>query len=79
MHQVFLSLIIYQLAGFGQLMTLEMLQHLFRSYRVIYEIYLEENLVKMMGPNDTTETLACLINQLKKGRQICNSRRVENF
>ena len=49
-QQVFLSPIMDQLTGLGQVTSLEMLQHIFKSYRLIDEIDLEENLVKIMGP-----------------------------
>ena len=58
---VFLSPLVYQLTGFGQISALVMLQHLFTSYRVIYKINLEENAVNIMGPYDPTQPLACLI------------------
>ena len=58
---VFLSQMVDQLTGFGQVSALTMLQHLFSIYRVIDEIDLEENSVKMMGPYDPAETLAQLI------------------
>ena len=50
-----------------------MLQHLFASYGAIDEIYLEENSVKMMGPYDPAKTLARLIEQLEKGRELSRS------
>ena len=51
-HKLFLSPIMDQLIGFGQMTVLKMLQHLFRSYGGIDEIKLEENVVKMMGEYD---------------------------
>ena len=56
--------------GFGQVMALHMLQHLFSSYGVVDEIDLEEKAVKIMGTYDLAETLARLINQLKKRREF---------
>ena len=53
------------LTGFGQVSVLQMIKHLFTSYREIYKINLKENTVKMMGPYDPAETLARLINQLE--------------
>ena len=46
---VFLSPLVDQLKGFGQVSALTMLQHLLSSYGVIDEIYLEENAVKTVG------------------------------
>ena len=43
---------------------------LFIFYRAIEEIDLEENGVKMMGPYNPAEPLACLIKQLEKGRDF---------
>ena len=54
----------YQLTILGKVTALEMLKHLFSSYREIDEIDFKENSVKMMGPYDSTELLAHLINQL---------------
>ena len=67
---VFLSPLLDQLTGFGQVSALTMLQNLFSSYKTIDEIDLEENSVKMMGPYDPTEPLARLIEQLEKGREF---------
>ena len=58
----------YQLMGFGQVTYPQMLQHLFTSYRVIGEINLEENAVKIMEVYEPAEPLTRLIDQLKKGR-----------
>ena len=58
MEPVFLSLLVDQLTGFGQVSALTMLQHLFYSYGAINKTDLEENTVKMMGPYDPAETLA---------------------
>ena len=49
---VLLSLLVYQLTGFGKLSAHTMLQHLLSGYSKIDEIDLEENFVKMMGPYD---------------------------
>ena len=68
MEPVFLYPLLYQLTRFGQVSALVMIQHLFASYRVIYEIDIEENVVNMMGPYDPTETLSRLIEKLEKGR-----------
>ena len=54
---VFLSSLVEQLTGFGQVSALTMIQHLFSSYVVIYKIDLEENAVKIMGPYDPAEPL----------------------
>ena len=51
-QQVFLSPIMGQLIGFGQVTSLHMLQNIFRSYGAIDKINLEENAVNMMGPYD---------------------------
>ena len=58
-----------QLAGFGQVMDLETMDHIFRAYGEIGEIDMEENDVKMMGPYNPAELLlASLIENLEKGR-----------
>ena len=41
---------------------------MFTYYEAIYEIYLEENKVKMMGPYNPAETITRLIKPLEKGR-----------
>ena len=64
---VFLSPLVDQFTGFGQVSTLTMLQHLFASYGLIGEIDLEESAVKMMGPYNPAEPLSQLIEQLEKG------------
>ena len=61
---VFLFPLVEQLMGFGQVTTLQMLQHLLNSYGEIDEIYIKENVVKMMGTYDPAEPLAQLIQQL---------------
>ena len=58
---VFLSLLMEQLTGFGQVTALQILQRLFTSYREIDEIDFEENAVKMMGTYYPTEPLTCII------------------
>ena len=55
---VFLSLLVDQLTGFGQVSAPTMIQHLVSSYRTIEKIDLEENAVKLMGPYDPAESLA---------------------
>ena len=50
MEIVFLYPIKNELTGFGQVMALGMMNHLFRAYTVINEIDLKENDVRMMGP-----------------------------
>ena len=45
-----------------------MLQHLLNSYGEIDEIYIKENVVKMMGTYDPAEPPDQLIEQLEKGR-----------
>ena len=67
---VFLSPMVDQLTGFGQLSTLTMLQHIFASYGVINKIDLEENALKIMGPYDPAEPLARLIEQLERGENL---------
>ena len=67
---VFLSPLVDQLTGFGQVTSLTMLQHIFSRYGVIDEINLEENAVKMMEPYDPVEPLARLIEQLEKGIEL---------
>ena len=63
-QQVFLSSIMYKLEGFVQLVSLDMLQHIFWSSGEIDESELEGNYVKMMRPYDPLEPLPCLFNQL---------------
>ena len=58
---VFLSPLVDQLTGFGQVSALTMMQHLFSSYGAIDEIDLKENAVKIMGPYKPAENLAQLI------------------
>ena len=47
---VFLSPLVDQLTGFGQVSALTILQHLFFRYGAINEIDLDENAVNTMGP-----------------------------
>ena len=65
---VFLYTLVYYLTGLGQVNAIQMLHNLFNYYREIDWINLEENAVKIMGPYDPSESLACLIKQLEKGR-----------
>ena len=67
---VFLSPLVEQLTVFLQFSTLTMLRHIFLRYGTIEEIDLEENTIKIMGPYDSAETLAQLIDQLEKGREF---------
>ena len=70
---VFLSPLVYQLTGFGQVSAITMLQHLFSSYGAINGIDHEESSVKMMGPYDPAKSLAQLIEQLEKGREFARA------
>ena len=70
---VFLSPLVDKLIGFGQVSALTMIKQLFSSYRVIDEINLEENTVKMMGPYEPAEPLSQLIEQLKNGRKFARA------
>ena len=70
MEPVFLSPLVDQLKGFGQVYALTMLQHLFASYGAIYDIDLEGNAVKMMGPYERTGPLARLSEQLENRREF---------
>ena len=65
---VFLSPQVNQLPGLIQFYTLHIIQNLFTSNDMIYEIDIEGNAVKMMGPYDSAETLSHLIEQLENGR-----------
>ena len=65
---VLLSPLVEQLTGFGQVTSLTMLQHIFSSYRMIDNIGLKENAVKMIGPYDPAKSFCGLIKQLEKGR-----------
>ena len=67
---IFLATIKYQLTGFVEFATLDMINHLFRAYRVIGEIDLNENDVQMMGAYHPIEPLTRLIEQLDKGRLV---------
>ena len=58
---VFLSPLVDQLTGFGQVSTLTMRQHLFSRYRAIKKIDLKENAVNMMGLYDPAEPLVQII------------------
>ena len=60
-EQVFLSPLVDQLTGFGQMSTLTIIRHIFSIYRVINKIDLEENAVKMMGTYDPSEPFSWLI------------------
>ena len=55
---VFLSPLVDQLTGFGQVSALTILQNLFSSYEAIDKTDLKENAVNMMGPYDPAEFLA---------------------
>ena len=61
---VLLSLLVYQITGFGQVSAFTMLQHIFSSYGAIDKINLEENVVKMMGPYNPAELIVRIIEQL---------------
>ena len=73
LQPVFLSPLVNQLTGFGQVSALNMLQHIFNSYTAIEEIDLEENTVKMMSPYDPAELLARLIEKLGKGGEFSHA------
>ena len=51
---VFISPLVDQLTGFGQVSEFTMLQHLFLGYGSIDEIDIEGNVVKIMGPYNPT-------------------------
>ena len=72
-HKVFLLSIIDHLTGSVEVMALDILQHLFRSYGAIKEIDLKENVVNIIGPYEPSEPLSCLIDQLKNGREFSRS------
>ena len=46
---VFLSLIKYHLAGFGQVISLEMMNFFFRAYGAIGDIEIKENAVRLQS------------------------------
>ena len=71
---VFLSPLVDQITGFGQVSALTILQNLFSSCGAINKIDLKENAVKMMGPYDPAEPLAQLTNKLEKGRKFSRER-----
>ena len=62
------------MAGFEQVTELQIIQHLFNSYRKIYKIDLKENVVKTMGPYDLVESQAQLIDKLEKRREFARGR-----
>ena len=53
---VFLSPLVDQLTGFGQVTALQIPQNLFNYYRAIDNIGLEKNAVRMMMPYDPALT-----------------------
>ena len=59
-----------QLAGFGKVTTLQILQHLFNYYGTIDKIDLKGNTVKRMGPYDPAEPLFLLITKIEKGGEF---------
>ena len=67
---VFLYPLVEHLIGFGQVSELTTLQHLLTRYRTTEKNYLEENTLKTMGPDDSAELLALLIEQLEKRREF---------
>ena len=52
---------------------LEIIYHIFRYYREINEINLEEKSTNMTGAYNPSETFAPLIKQLEKGRESARS------
>ena len=64
---IFLSPLVDQLTGFGQVSALTVLQHLLSRYWTIDEINIEENAIKIMGTYDIAEPLVRLIEQLERG------------
>ena len=62
-----------QLAGFGQVTALEIMDHLFRSYGDIYKIDLEENELNMMGLYNPSESLDSLTEQIEKGQELAHA------
>ena len=67
---VFLFPLVDHLIGFSKMSALTMLHNIFLSYRKIYQIDLEENSAKMMGPYEPTEPLSRLIQHLERGRHF---------
>ena len=53
---------------------MQILHHLFISYGAIDIIDLKENAVNMIGPYDSAEPPALLIDQLEKGREFERTR-----
>ena len=68
MDTVFLSLIRYHLAGFGQVISLEMMNFFFRAYGAIGDIEIKENDVRIMGVYQLAKPLARLIEKIEKGQ-----------
>ena len=73
MEPLFLPPLVDQLTEFRQVSTLTMIQHLFSSYGAIEKNDLEEDAVKMMGTYNPTETLARLIEQSEKGKELARA------
>ena len=53
--------------GFVQVMALEMMNNIFRTYGAINDINLKENSVHMMGTYHPVEPLTGITGQTKKG------------
>ena len=68
LKKVFLSPLVEQLTGFGQVYALTMPQHMFPSYGAINGIDLKEYAVMMMGPYNPREPLPQSIKKIEKGR-----------
>ena len=70
---VFLSPLMEQLTGLGQVNALQMIHHLFNSYGAIDKTDLKEHALNMVGPYEPTEPLARLIDQLEKEREFARA------
>ena len=73
MEPVLLYPIKYQLAGYGQVTAMDMMDHLFKYHRAIENIDLEENTAKMMVPYNPEQPLVQLIDKLGKGLEFAHS------
>ena len=67
-NTVLLSPIKGQLTGVGQVTALEMKNHIFRAYKEIDDVKLEDNSVRMMGGYHLAELLARLIEHIEKAK-----------
>ena len=63
---VFLSLIKYHITGFGQVISLEMINFVFRAYGTINDNEIKENAVWIMGAYKMAKPLARLKEKIER-------------